>query len=89
MRSTTQSLSIIFLLTYLLTFWNDFRIDPSAEVEAIVVKATKRLSMVLGLDSPNNLRLKAVTHAIIAGNRMKKFARKSFYGDSGEVVDEK
>ena len=32
---------------YLLTFWNDFRIDPSAEVEAAVVKATKRLSMIL------------------------------------------
>ena len=88
MRSTTQSLSIIFLLTYLLTFWNDFRIDPSAEVEAIVFKATKRLSMALGLNNPNSLHLKAVTNVIIAGNRMKKFARKSFYGDSGEVVGE-
>ena len=44
--------------------------------------------MALGLNNPNSLHLKAVTNVIIAGNRMKKFARKSFYGDSGEVVGE-
>ena len=47
MRSTNQTLTILSLLLYLLTFWNDFRIDPSAEVEAAVVKASKRLSMIL------------------------------------------
>ena len=73
MRSTTQSLSIISLLTYLLTFWNDFRIDPSAEVEAVVIKATKRLSMVFGLSKTGGKKkLKAVTNTIIATNRMLK-----------------
>ena len=71
MRSTTQSLSIISLLTYWLTFWNDFRIDPSAEVEAVVIKATKRLSMVFGLSKTGKEKL-TVTNTIIATNRMLK-----------------
>ena len=53
----------------------------------LVVKATKRLSMVLGLDSPK-FAFKGCDTCNYVGNRMKKFARKVF-GDSGEVVDEK
>jgi hypothetical protein len=60
LTACSQTITILSLLSYLLTFWNDFRIDPSAEVEAIIAKAgkrmsvkVKRLSMVLRLPNSN------------------------------------
>ena len=81
-----MGLSIISLLTYLLTFWNDFRIDPSAEVEAVVIKATKRLSMVFGLSKPDGKKkLKAVTNTIIATNRMLGMTGKKSVNEAASI----
>ena len=59
LRSTTQSLAIVSLIAYLATLWFDFRIEPSAEVEALVKKS-------LGIKS----KFKGAAKAILAANRM-------------------
>ena len=59
LRSTTQSLAILSLIAYLATLWFDFRIEPSAEVEALVKKS-------LGFKS----KFKSAAKAVLAANRM-------------------
>ena len=59
LRSTTQSLTVISLIAYLATLWFDFRIEPSAEVEALVKKS-------LGFKS----KFKSAAKAVLAANRM-------------------